>query len=123
MGSCLLNLFEVSDDLGGAFLDRLAVGANHKATQTFHEGASLLELTAYTLRLGIGARNGTGIVVAQAAIANLGNHIDGRNQTEKTHRIDLVNRLGRLHTVRQRNIGDLIALIGQIHRQRRLGCA
>ena len=113
----------MSDDLGGTLLDRLAVSAHHKAAQTFHEGTSLLELTAYTLGLGVGAGNGTGIVVAQAAIANLGNHIDGRNQTEETHRIDLVNRLGRLHTVRQRNVGDLVALIGQIHRQRRLGCA
>ena len=31
-GSCLLNLLEVSDDLGGTLLNRLAVGAHHKTT-------------------------------------------------------------------------------------------
>ena len=30
-GSCLLNLFEVSNDLGSAFLDGFAVGTHHKA--------------------------------------------------------------------------------------------
>ena len=30
-GSCLLNLFEVSNDLGSAFLDGFAVGTHNKA--------------------------------------------------------------------------------------------
>ena len=72
----------MANDLGSAFLDGLAVGTHHKATKALHKGTGFLELAAHTLGLGIGAGNGTGVIIAQAAIANFGNHIDGRNQAE-----------------------------------------
>ena len=112
--------------------DRLAVGDFELGVQgsldVLRENAlesidELLQILGRKLGVDANAGDGTGIVVAQAAIANLRNNVDGRNQAKQPHRVYLVNRLGRLHTVRQRNVGDLVALIGQIHRQRRLGCA
>ena len=90
-GTGFLDFLQVTDDLGGTLLDRLAVGAHHKAAQTLHKGAGFLELAAHTLGLDLGAGDGASIVIAQAAIANFRNNVDGRNQAEQPHRVDLVN--------------------------------
>lgn len=58
-GSCLLNFFEVSNDLGSAFLDGFAVGTHYKAAHAFHERAGFRKLTTHALGLGIGAGDGT----------------------------------------------------------------